>query len=156
MNSSLANRNCTAKFEMCISHSMVSAHFQFSCVGTNSKGGDGAKGSNYLLWFGAWDVPMEDEIGKVSSEGFLKERQLENEVQNAVMRDSLLWVTSPHPSGISHILWQQNTSPIIITSILTSTPKEHSKHLCQFCPSFGTLKIGLTWMLTNFPLSSIF
>ena len=71
-------------------HSMVSAHFQFRCVGTNSKGGDDAKGSNYLLRLGAWDVPMEDEIGEVSSEGFRNERKSENAVQTAVMWDSLL------------------------------------------------------------------
>ena len=90
MNSLLANRNCAEKFEMCIPHSMVSAHFQFFCVGTYSKGGDDAKGSNYLLQFGAWDVLMEDEIGEVSSKGFWKERQSKNTVQTAVMSDSLL------------------------------------------------------------------
>ena len=66
-------------------HSMVSAHFQFRCVGTNSKGGENEKGSNYLLRFGAWDVPMEDEIGEVSSKGFWKERQPENAVQTEFM-----------------------------------------------------------------------
>ena len=70
MNSSLANQNRTAKFEMYMPHSMVSAHFQFRCVGTNSKVGDDVKGSNYLLRFGAWDVPMEDEVSEVLSKGF--------------------------------------------------------------------------------------
>ena len=40
------------------------------------KKGDGAKGSNSLLRFGAWDVLIEDKIGEVSSEGFCKEPQL--------------------------------------------------------------------------------
>ena len=62
MNSSPANRNCAATFEMCIIHSMTSAHFKFCFMGTMSKGGDGAKGSNYLLQFGAWDVLIEKKI----------------------------------------------------------------------------------------------
>ena len=49
MNSLLANGNCAAAFEMCILHSMKIAHFQFFCIVTISKGGYGAKGSNYLL-----------------------------------------------------------------------------------------------------------
>ena len=60
MKSSLENCNCAAKFEIYIPHSMVSAHLQFRCVGTNSKGVDDAKESNYLLQFGVWDIPMED------------------------------------------------------------------------------------------------
>ena len=72
MNSLLANRNYTATFEMCILHIMISAHFQFRCMGTISKGGYGAKGSNYLLGFSAYDVLIEDKIGEVSSEGFWK------------------------------------------------------------------------------------
>ena len=90
MNSLLANRNCVAKFEMCIPHGMVSAHFQFFCVGTNSKGGGDTKGSNYLLQFGAWDLRMEDEMVEVSSKRFQKEQQPENAVETAVMWDSLL------------------------------------------------------------------
>ena len=77
---------------------MVSAHFQFRFVGTNSKEGDKSKGSNYLLQFGAWDVPIEDEIGEVSSEGFRKERQMDNAVQTAVMWDSILCVTRLPPN----------------------------------------------------------
>ena len=84
MNSSLANRNCAAKFEMCILQGIVSAHFQFRCVGNNSKVGDDAKGSNHLLRFGTWDVLIEDKIGEVSSEGDCKERRLENVVHPAV------------------------------------------------------------------------
>ena len=80
MNSSLANRNCAATFEICILHSMMSAHFQFRCMGTISKGGYGAKGSNSLLQFGAWDVLIKDKIGEVSSKGFWKEPQSENAV----------------------------------------------------------------------------
>ena len=41
-------------------------------MGTNIKGVDDAKGSNSLLQFGAWDVPMEDEISEVTSKGFRK------------------------------------------------------------------------------------
>ena len=67
MNSSLAYWNCAATFEIFILHSMMIAHFQFCCMGTISKGRDGAKGSNYLLQFGAWDVFIEDKTGKVSS-----------------------------------------------------------------------------------------
>ena len=80
MNSLLANRNCAATLEMCILHSMISAHFQFCCMGTISKGGYGAKGSNYLLQFGAWDVLIEDKIVEVSLEGYCKEPQSENTV----------------------------------------------------------------------------
>ena len=72
MNSSLANRNCAATFEMCILHSMKNSHVQFFCMGIISKGGDVSKGSNYLLRFGAWDFLVEDKIGEVSSKGFWK------------------------------------------------------------------------------------
>ena len=68
---------------------MPSAHFQFHCMGTISKGGYGAKWSNYLLQFGVWDVLIENKIGEVSSKGFWKELQSENAVQTAVMWDSL-------------------------------------------------------------------
>ena len=44
MNSSLANQNCAAKFEMCIPASMMIANFQFHCVGTNIKRRDDEKG----------------------------------------------------------------------------------------------------------------
>ena len=54
-------------------------------MGTISKGGDGAKESNYLLQFGAWDVLIKDKIGEVSSKGFWKEPQSENAVQTALM-----------------------------------------------------------------------
>ena len=74
---------------------MMSAHFQFFCMGTISKGGYGAKGSNYLLGFSAYDVLIEDKIGDVSSEGFWKEPQSENAVYTAVMWDPLFCVTSP-------------------------------------------------------------
>ena len=60
MNSSLANQNCAATFEMCILHSMMSAHFQFFCMVTISKGGYGAEVSNYLVQFVAWDVLIKD------------------------------------------------------------------------------------------------
>ena len=53
MVSLLAYQNFVATFEMCIIHSMMSAHFQFSCMRAISKEVDGAKGSNYLLQFGA-------------------------------------------------------------------------------------------------------
>ena len=59
---------------------MTGSHFQFHCMGTISKGGDGAKGSNYLLLLGAWDVFIKDKIVKVSSKGFWKDPQLENAV----------------------------------------------------------------------------
>ena len=65
MNSLLDYRNCAAKFEMCIPHSMVGAHFQLLCVETNSKGRYDEKGSNSFLQFCAWDVPIKDEIGEV-------------------------------------------------------------------------------------------
>ena len=78
---------------------MMSAHLQFFCMGTISKGGYCAKGSNSLLRFGAWDVLIEDKIGEVSSERFWKEPQSENAVQTAVMWDSLLCVTSPPPTS---------------------------------------------------------
>ena len=52
---------------------------------TNCKVGDDAKGSKYLLQFGAWGVPMEDEISKVSSKVFRKERQLDIALQTAFM-----------------------------------------------------------------------
>ena len=68
---------------------MTSAHFQFICMGTISKGGDVTKGSTSLLRFGAWDVLIKDKIGEVSSGGFLKEPQSENLVHTAVMWDSL-------------------------------------------------------------------
>ena len=89
MNSSLANHNYAATLEMCILHSMTSAHFQFCYMGTISKGGYGTKGSNYLLQFGARYVLIEDKIGEVSSEGFWKEPQSENAVQTEVMWESL-------------------------------------------------------------------
>ena len=79
----------------------MSAHFQFWFMGTISKGGDVTNGSNYLLRFGAWDVSIEDKIGKVSSEGFGKEPRLENALQTAVMHDSLFCVTSLPPSTVS-------------------------------------------------------
>ena len=66
---------------------MVSAHFQFRCVVTNSKGLYDAKWSNSLLLFGAWGVPMEDGISEMSSEEFRKEWQSENVVHTAVMWD---------------------------------------------------------------------
>ena len=56
---------------------------------TISKVVGGAKGSNYLIQFGAWDVLIEDKISEVSSEGFWKEPQSENVVQTEVMWDSL-------------------------------------------------------------------
>ena len=87
MNSSLANRNCAATFEMCILHSMTSAHLQFCYIRTIIKEGGGEKGSNYLLRFGAQDVLIEDKIGEVSSEGFRKDPQLENAVQTKVIFD---------------------------------------------------------------------
>ena len=62
----------------------------FTAWEPNSKEGDDAKVSNYLLRFGAWDVLVEDEIGEVLSKGFRKERQSENTVQTAVMWDLLL------------------------------------------------------------------
>ena len=95
MNSSLANRNCAATFEMCILHSMMSAHLQFFCMVTISKGGYGAKESNSLLQVGAWDVLIKDKIGEVSSEGFWKDPQLKNTVQTTVMWDSLFCVIIP-------------------------------------------------------------
>ena len=97
MNSLLANRNCAATFEICILHSMMGAYFQFFCMGTISKGGYGAKGSNYLLRFGAWDVLIENKIGDVSSGGFWKDPQSENAVQTAVMWTSLFCVTRLPP-----------------------------------------------------------
>ena len=78
MNSLLANWNCAVNFKMCILHSMVSANFQFCFMGTIIKGGDGAKGSNCLLQFGAWEVLIEDKTGEVSSKGFWKEPQSDN------------------------------------------------------------------------------
>ena len=57
-------------------------------MGTISNGGDGAKRSNYLRLFGAWDVLIEDKIDEVSCEGFWKEPQSENAVPTAVMWDS--------------------------------------------------------------------
>ena len=63
MNSSLANQNYAATFEMFILHNIMSAHFQFPCMGTISQGGYGAKGYNYVLRFGARDVLIEDKIG---------------------------------------------------------------------------------------------
>ena len=75
-------------------------------MGTISKGGNGAKRSNSLLRFGAWDVLIEDKFDKVSSEGFWKEPQLENTVHNAVMWDSLFCVTRipPNHRSSSHPL----------------------------------------------------
>ena len=98
MNSLLANQNCAATFEMCILHSMMSAHFQFRCMGTLSKGGYGTKGSNYVLQFGTWDVLIEDKIGEVSSKELWKDTQSENPVQTTVMRDSLFCVTGLPPN----------------------------------------------------------
>ena len=93
MNSLLSNHNCAAKLEICILHSMISAHFQFLCMGTNSKGVDNKKRSNSWLRFGTWDVLIRDKIGEVSFKGFRKERQSENAVQNLVMWESLFCVT---------------------------------------------------------------
>ena len=56
-------------------------------MGTISKVGDVTKGSNYLLQFGAWDVVIEDKIGKVSSKGFWKQLQSDNAVHTSVMRE---------------------------------------------------------------------
>ena len=66
-------------------------------MGIISKGVDGAKGSNYLLRFGAWDVLIKDKIGEVSSEGFCKEPQLEDSVQTAVIWDRFSCVTRLPP-----------------------------------------------------------
>ena len=98
MKSLLASRNCAATFEMCILHIMMSEDFQFCCMGTISKGGDVAKGSNYLLRFGAWDVLIEDKVGEVSSKMFWKDTQLENAVQTAFMWESLFYDSSPFPT----------------------------------------------------------
>ena len=103
INYSLANQNCTATFEMCILHSMTSAHFKFHCARTISKRGYGTKGSNYLLRFGAWDVLIENRIGEVTSEGFWKELQLENAVHTAFMWDSLFCVIRFPPMNINSI-----------------------------------------------------
>ena len=56
-------------------------------MGNIIKGGDGARGSNSFLRFGAWDVLIKDKIGEVSSKGFWNEHQLENAVQTAVVWD---------------------------------------------------------------------
>ena len=114
MKSSLANRNCAAKFYMCILYSITSAHLQFLCMGTIGKGGDGAKGSIYLLRFGAWNFLIEDKIGEVSSKGCWKEPQSENALQTAVMWDSL-FVSPGSPLPVAN--WISVRSIFSISSI---------------------------------------
>ena len=58
-------------------------------MGNIIKGGDGARGSNSFLRFGAWDVLIKDKIGEVSSKAFWNNRQSENVVQTEFMCDSL-------------------------------------------------------------------
>ena len=112
INYSLANQNCAATFEMCILHSMTSAHFKFHCTRTISKRGDGAKGSNYLLRFGAWDVLIEDKTGELSPERFWKELQLENAVQTAFMWNSLFYVIR-FPPIISNSIRASLSLPVV-------------------------------------------
>ena len=126
MNSSLANHDCAATLEMCTLHKITNANFQFHCIVTISKGGDGAKGSNSLLHFGAWDVLIEDKIGKVSPEGFWKKPQSENAVQHLVMWDSLFCVTR-FPSNSTQ---------------LKSTPCQNSSQLTT--SSFNYVCMGQT------------
>ena len=122
MNPLLANQNCAATFEMCILHSIMSAHFEFCCMGTIIKGGNIAKGSNSLLRFGAWDILIEDKIGDVSSKEFWNKRQSENAVQTAVMRDSLFCVTrlplTVYTKMSEGCSWKKLRTIIIITTEL--------------------------------------